>query len=848
MHPSARRLALSVACAALALPAAAAAHERGATSRSAGTSATAPAAPATTVRVLGTDGPLRTALRSTRAVRRSCVTRPLTGAGVAQHRWIAPADGEAALRLRAARGDWDLAVFESTSGKLVGSSAAFGADEVVTLTLREGASLLVQACRRTAAAPAAASLTTTFTRLDLSGLPRTAPRLSLVDVPLEGRGALARLEATGVDVTHDIDADSAKVLVADDHDRDALRAAGFTLRTVIADVIAASRRDAARGAATLRQAPASALPTGRTGYRVYEDYQAELKQIVEQHPAIARPVRLRGRTFQGRELGVVEIAGNVARRDDGRPTFILNGLHHAREWPAAESIMEFAHDLVRGYGKDPRITKLLDEVRVVVMPITNADGFIVSRASPDPDPDEELGVGTVYSLATGVIVLGGSLSYKRKNCNPGFAVPSFPCELAIGTDPNRNYASSWGGPGASSNPNDQTYRGTGPFSEPETQAVRELTSTVNPTSFLTIHNVAALILRPPGLKADGFAPDEEALKALGQRMADATGYTNQYGFELYDTSGTTDDWTYATTGGFGYTIELGPEDGLFHGNYQRHVIDQYVGTGERAGKGIREAYLLAAEAARNPAYTSRVAGRAPAGRTLRLTKTFDTLTSDVCAIADPLPVSLPLQLGEGADPTACIGATGVRRSPEKLEFTTVVPASGRFEWWVNPSTRPFELKAGRREEYTLTCENGGKVEQSQPLFVARGETARVELPCGGTLPAEGGAASAGATRVRIGRLQSTLRTLNARRRGLVSIGVRGGPVRSVRLALLRATGSRVLGEVRVARLSRTTRVAVRLRRGVRLRPGSYRLRLTARLPKGSPVTVTRGVRLTTPRR
>lgn len=800
--------------------------------------------PAATLDVVGIDAPISRTLSVARAVDRDCVAGLRDGAGVRAPGYIAPADGELRVRLRGT-GDWDLAVFERTSGTRVASSAGFGGTEVATVMVRKGASLLFQVCRRDGARRTA-RLTTQLTRLDLASVAKVAGAVSLVDVPLQGRDALARLEATGLDVTHDIDADSARVMTYGDADRAKLRAAGFSLRTVVRDVAAtdllARLRERRAGAAGLRQAPGGpSLPTGRTEYRQYEDYQRELKEIAEKYPGIVRPFALGNRTFQGRELQVLEIAHGVRRKDDGRPTFILNGLHHAREWPAAESIIEFAWDLVKNDGTDPRVTSLLDKVRILIMPMTNADGFILSRGSLDPDPDEK-SIGGMYSLATGVVVMGGSLAYKRKNCNPGAAVPAVPCEFAIGTDPNRNYAESWGGPGAGTNPNDQSYRGTGPFSEPEVLAVRELVSNTNPTSLLTIHNVAGLVLRPPGLKADGFAPDEEALKALGARMAAATGYANQYGWELYDTTGTTDDWTYAATGGFGYTIELGPTDGVFHGAYQSNVIDQYVGTHEHAGKGVREAYLLAAEAARVPQYTSRVAGRAPAGRTLRLKKTFETRTFDVCAIVDPLPVNTALITDE--DPTSCIGNLGVRRVPEALEFTTVVPASGSFEWWVNPSTRPFEAKAGGREEYTLTCENAGRVESAQKLFVARGETAQVELPCGGTLPALAGSSKPGTgLRVRLGALDLRAASLNRRRRAAVRIGLSGGSLADVRVRLLPRKGSKVLAEARSKKLVRSRTLTLRLRKGARVRRGTYRLRLTGRQAKGSPFTVSRTVRL-----
>src|SRR3712207_3531043 len=100
-------------------------------------------------------------------------------------------------------------------------------------------------------------------------------------------------------------------------------------------------------------------------------------------------------------------------------------------------------------------------------------------------------------------------------------------------------------------------------------------------------------------------------------MADATGYTNEYGWQLYDTTGTTKDWSYAAMGIFGYTIEVGPSGGDFHGDYKVHVVDQYEGTGKRKGLGLREAFLKAAEFTRNKAQHSRITGRSVPGRTLR---------------------------------------------------------------------------------------------------------------------------------------------------------------------------------------------------------------------------------------
>ena len=97
------------------------------------------------------------------------------------------------------------------------------------------------------------------------------------------------------------------------------------------------------------------------------------------------------------------------------------------------------------------------------------------------------------------------------------------------------------------------------------------------TTLITLHNVAALVLRPPGTSAAGLAPDEAGLKALGDAMGTAAGYTSEFGYQLYDTAGTTEDDSYAATGGYGYTIEMGPPDGDFHMPYQTGVVDEWTG-------------------------------------------------------------------------------------------------------------------------------------------------------------------------------------------------------------------------------------------------------------------------------
>jgi hypothetical protein len=170
------------------------------------------------------------------------------------------------------------------------------------------------------------------------------------------------------------------------------------------------------------------------------------------------------------------------------------------------------------------------------------------------------------------------------------------------------------------------------------------------------------------LQSQGPPPDDKLLKRLGDAMARENGYTSQRGYQLYDTSGTTEDWSYNATGGLGYTFEIGPT--AFHPAYDS-MIAEYRGTTQAAGDGggNRAAYLTALRSTANAKRHSVIQGSAPRGAFLTLRKRFKTPTSPVLDGA-----------GEEGD---------VILLPERLKTTLRVGRSGRYRWHVNPSTRPL---------------------------------------------------------------------------------------------------------------------------------------------------------------
>ena len=495
-----------------------------------------------------------------------------------------------------------------------------------------------------------------------------APRLVTVDTPT--RAAKERLQTLGLDLTEHAGHDYIEVVLHSAADLQALRAAGFTYDVRIPDLLRRqgeiNQIDKLFAATTLR----TALPSGRDAYRTLADFNNEMKAMATNNPGLVKLLEMPEKTLDGRSVYGVEIAKNVAAKD-GRPTFAMFGVHHAREWPSGEHAMEFAVDLVNGARTgNPRITSLLERGRMVVVPVVNADGFHLSRTDGAlVDLRGTDGGGTATILGT------PGNAYKRKNCRvvDGQDTPDGTCAAfsatsnggyGIGTDPNRNYGGFWGGPGASDLFADPTYRGAAPFSEPETRNVRHLISTRQVTMMISNHTFSNLVLRPNGVNPTtigfdglpvGDAPDEQAMKDLGAQMTANNGYANIHGWELYDTTGTTEDWSYNATGGYGFTFEIGPNE--FHPPFAQ-VVDEYAGAGQYAGKGNREAYLVAFENAVSRTSHALLTGKAPAGATLRLRKEFVT------------PTWSP-----------------ENNFTDSLE-TTMVTSGKTFAWDINQSTRP----------------------------------------------------------------------------------------------------------------------------------------------------------------
>ena len=650
---------------------------------------------------------LSTTVTAPDAVDRTCFAREVAaGPGIVKRSVTSPGYGLIKVRLAAASGNWELGVFDGRSGAHVASSAHYGARELAEGLVRSGQPLVIQACRRSGAERA--RMTVGFEALDRKAI----SSVQLVRVSTPTRETRQRLLSLGLELTEHAGPDFTDVYLR--RPKDAAKLAQVGLISVLAGRnLEANRRAVLRsglsrsGRAAIASLP---LPSGRvcplTGcYRLLSEYTSEMNALAAAHPDTVKKIVLNtptGRTYEGRDIEGLEITTDVNVRD-GKPVFLMMGLHHAREWPSGEHTIEWAYELICGAFPDPpgapntpcpdsaaapnpRVVDLLTKVRVIVVPVVNPDGFNISRNVGGVEGGNGRGGDETVNI------LSHPNEYRRKNCRNSPPDPPLPPTGSCGgpafglgstgVDPNRNYGTFWGGPGSAHDSIGETYHGPhcagdepvegpacGPFSEPETEAVRRLISARHVTSLITNHTFTGLVLRAPGLASQGLTIDEPAMKALGDAMAAQNGYVSQYGWQLYDTTGTTEDWSYNTTGGYGYTFEIGPSN--FHPPYAQ-MIQEYEGTttwpDPDPAEGNREAFFLALENAANPLHHSVVQGTAPAGAVLRLKKTVQTPTS----IRNP-------------DQT-------YKTFTDILDTTMVVPASGAYNWHINPSTRPIVAK------------------------------------------------------------------------------------------------------------------------------------------------------------
>jgi carboxypeptidase T len=234
--------------------------------------------------------------------------------------------------------------------------------------------------------------------------------------------------------------------------------------------------------ASIIPTPTMFVPGSMGGYYTYSQMDSIMTVLETNHPTLFDKFSI-GTSIEGRTIWAVKISDNV-NLDENEPEVSFNALQHCREAISGTSLiffMEYLMQFYNGATPDPKVVQLVNNREIFIIPCMNPDGYVYNQTT---NPGG-----------------GGNWRKNRRPLGGG----------EFGVDLNRNYNADWGncssptplgtvascGNGAATSANN-TYWGTAPFSEPETQAFRDFVAAHNFRMSIDQHSEGAYNTVPHG--------------------------------------------------------------------------------------------------------------------------------------------------------------------------------------------------------------------------------------------------------------------------------------------------------------------------------------------------------------
>ncbi len=279
------------------------------------------------------------------------------------------------------------------------------------------------------------------------------------------------------------------------------------------------------------------LPAPDQQYFNSQEVAAALQKFHADYPQLTA-LKSIGKTVEGKDIWAIKISDNPNEREPDEPAILFNAMHHAREVMTTEVAIDTIEHLLTRYEVDFAVADWVNNTEIWVVPMLNVDGN-----------DKVWRSDTMW----------------RKNTKNGH-----------GVDLNRNYPYAWNKcNGSSGSRNSDTYRGEAPASEPETQALMNLVSEIEPVFDISYHSYSELVIYPYGCDGER-AGNREIVEGIGKELArmlpsDRGGgrtYTAGTSWEtLYSVDGSDIDWMHNEHDVIPYVIELNANSQGFQPSY-----------------------------------------------------------------------------------------------------------------------------------------------------------------------------------------------------------------------------------------------------------------------------------------
>jgi hypothetical protein len=339
----------------------------------------------------------------------------------------------------------------------------------------------------------------------------------LVSVPVDAPG----LTGLGIALDHSTRQGDRVVFEASEYDLRQLAAAGIPVETLVDDLESFYRNRALSERELWEAAPrGGGFGFGSMGgYYTWAEVVTKLNEMRANYPQLITAKQSLNLSHQGRDVWMVKISDN-ADQAEGEPAMLYTALTHAREPQGMATVLYYMFYLLENYGVDPEATYLVDNRELYFVPVLNPDGYVYNQTT---DPQ------------------GGGFWRKNRRNNGGGS---------FGVDLNRNYSFNWGydNNGSSPNSSSDTYRGPGPFSEPETQAIRVFHQGRTIWNAFHYHTYGNYEIHPFGHLPGAFPPQPDFSWFLlyGDAITDMNGYLlgNAWQTVNYTVNGDAVDYSY----------------------------------------------------------------------------------------------------------------------------------------------------------------------------------------------------------------------------------------------------------------------------------------------------------------
>lgn len=258
----------------------------------------------------------------------------------------------------------------------------------------------------------------------------------------------------------------------------------------------------------------------------YAQLTSELQNIENTYPEITKLYNL-GSSVQGRTIWGLKITDNPDV-EEAEAEVRICGLHHGNELMSGELPLLLAWYLCDNYDSDPYIEDLVDNRETWIIPMVNPDGREATT---------------------------------RYNAN--------------GVDLNRDYGYLWTGAGGSPSP----------FSQPETKVIRENALDNCFVLSLSFHTSGDIVNYVWNYKTQPVK-DHDVVVHLSSQYGSHNGYWVVEGYDWYQTTGDTNDFSYGCRGDIDWTIEVQNSNVQQAWDYNREAMLEIIEAADMGVKGI----------------------------------------------------------------------------------------------------------------------------------------------------------------------------------------------------------------------------------------------------------------------